>query len=484
MASYTTSNSYEPTAEAAGIQAKVWTDIQSRLSAFTDLSDSEKETGREITLFLQSKNLDHRQLSSGLAVYNNAEGRAFLGYLRRTKSLVDTTHIEVNGVYAPLDFLQNPQRRRIEIYLPNDLDTYADSGIIHELVRFSSSFDGVVFPRCNGKFIADEKDGESFIMGYISELLSTQKIERISYTKNSFYQIGRMCARTRLLLAVTDQHKISQKYLKIPERYLGGTVAFKDPEILRALQSLYRAEDAKRIRSLLEGLADHAIRADTAKAKGKIGKSLFLPSSEVIHAFKRRAKKTLTSGKKGRSITTLETIDPTKPSQLATVAPWEREAVAEIYEDPWHELKSLAAKFDELEVAERDYNHFGQKVQKEIETMWTRKQVILKATKHRIEACPLPKETPLFKKLNWVRETLTEWGTLEMVPDKILSDFNPYNIFPPSVTLKGENGPISLVELFKSEKGVNRIPQTARLLAAWEKLQSVVAAPIQGTVSA
>jgi hypothetical protein len=309
-------------------------------------------------------------------------------------------------------------------------------------------------------------------MGYISEILSDQKIERISYTKGASYQQGRMCARVKTLLSVLDQHKVPTKFLKIPQRYLGGTSQFREPEIVRALQAHFKSDQVPHLRRLLESLLEHSIRVDRERHKGKIGISVFLPTSEILHAFKRKTRKTQQKSRRGGSTTIIESVDPTKPSQLATVAPWEQDAVSEVYEYPWEQQKKLIEDFEKMSPIDRNYNDLGERISDIVNKQWEAKQRVLRATKHRIEAYPDNRDDQLFKKLNWVRKKLAEFALIEGIPLDGRDEFSPYSILPPRISRKDVFEATSIEVLYKDGRLKTTFPQTARLLAAWENLKA------------
>jgi hypothetical protein len=402
--------------------------------------------------------------------YRITEGKAFIGLLKRLKSLVGADRVEISGVHTPLDVEIDSSSKKIKIFLPENLDSYADSGIIHDLIRYASSTDSVTLDRTGGDLITSDKEGDFFIMGYITEILSDQKIEKISYTKGASYQQGRMCARTKTLLSVLDQHKVPAKFLKIPERYLGGVTKFKEPEIIRALQTHFKNDKVQHLRRFLESLLEHSIRVDRSRHEGKIGINVFLPTSEILHVFKRKTRKTLQKNRRGGMTTVIESIDPTKPSQLATVAPWEREIISEVYERPWDLQKKTIDEFEKKSSIERNYNEFGQYLAESINKQWEAKQRVLRATKHRIEAYPGKREDLLFKKLNWVRETLTEYAVLEGIPHAARREFTPYSILPSKISLTGEFEPTPVEVLKTDGRLALHFPHTDRLLSAWEKL--------------
>jgi len=242
---------------------------------------------------------------------------------------------------------------------------------------------------------------------------------------------------------------------------------FKEPEIVRALQAYFRSDEVDHLRRFLEALLEHSVRIDRERVEGKIGKGVFLPTSETLHVFKRKTRKIVRTSKRGGSTTTLEVLDPTKPSQLATVAPWERDAVSEVYESPWDAIKNVMDSFEKTEPMARDYGKFGKKLSELIDQQWQAKQRILRSTKHRLEGYPGNRGDPLFKKLNWMREYLTSKANIESLQKDELSDYNPYQILPSSLSKGTELSPTPPEVLYKDRRMATLFPQVDRLLSSW-----------------
>jgi hypothetical protein len=248
---------------------------------------------------------------------------------------------------------------------------------------------------------------------------------------------------------------------------------FKEPEIVRALQTYFRSDQVEHLRRFLESLLEHSIRMNREKHEGKIGTSVFLPCSEILHVFKRKARKTLRTSKRGGNTTTvLESVDPTKPSQLATVAPWEREAVREVFEGPWAAEAELIDRFKKERPLDRNYKDYGEKISMIFEQQWSQKQKVLKATKHRLEAYPGNRQDPLYKKLNWVRDSLSSLARLDEVSREGLKDFNPYDLFSGVRATTKEGFTTSLYGLHKSGELGIIFPEVEKLFSAWEEIRA------------
>jgi hypothetical protein len=354
------------------------------------------------------------------------EGKLLLKTFSRYRSVFEPSINQAEGVLNPFDSVLDSSGR-LTIYLPEDWVDLADTGLFQDLLRFSSHYNGVNISRCKGKAeIPRERNANFFFMGYITELLSNQKIERITYNKDSEYHKGRQCARTKLLLMAINQQKIPQKFLKVPERFIGGTKKFPEPELTRAMRAFVNADLLERVERLLHNLTSYVFRTDGVTVRAKLGNNLFQPVSDFLHSFKRRVKRTSVSTR-GKQIVSYEQIDPTKPSQLATVAPWEKEAIKELFEDPWLAQHNLIVEFEKTPGLDRNYHELCSRMREIVDKQWDLKQQILRRTKQRLELVPEKEETQ-WKKLNWLRAKLNELGTLQAVPLEYLPMFDPYNL--------------------------------------------------------
>jgi hypothetical protein len=397
------------------------------------------------------------------------EGRLFLRTVHRYKSIVQPVSSAAEGVRVPLDAVHD-SGTQISIWIPEDLESHADSALLTDVLRYAAHVKGVKLHRTRGN-LPDSELGNWFVMGYITELLSNQVIKQIKHSKESPYSLGRACARVKLLMASVSQSKIPSTYLQVPDRFLGGISQFKEPEISRALKTYFTASDAETIEKLLQVLSSHLIKMDKEGVRGKLDVNLFMPPETVINKAKRHVTVTERTAK-GRSKTVSQTVTPTKPSQLATVAPWERSSVAELYEQAWEEERSLVEEFKKVPHLERDYIGFRKKLSGVFERQWGGKQTILRSTAHRLGGYPGDQTDPLFRKLNWVRDILKQYGSLETIPDAMVSDFNPSMLLPRNHVVTSEGKAVHYLPYLSSEEGKDRFPATCQLIDAWEGMQT------------
>jgi hypothetical protein len=144
------------------------------------------------------------------------------------------------------------------------------------------------------------------------------------------------------------------------------------------------------------------------------GKSFFLSFGDLA----RRAKRVVQIEEKGRKKDkkVQKTVTPTKPSQLATVAPAERQLVSELYESPWDQLSRMDEAFQKRNAFQIKFPELLKKLREQNNLMWSQKQKVLRATRHRIDYCPENKaEKDLTKKLTNVRvylSTVTDYSSL------------------------------------------------------------------------
>jgi len=195
-----------------------------------------------------------------------------------------------------------------------------------------------------------------------------------------------------------------------------------------------------------------------------------MPFAEFVHLHERRAKKE-SKNKKGKTSTSYSTIKATKPSTLSTVAPWERDAVSEMYDTSWNSLHSLEIEFKKTQPLERNLINVSKKLTDIIEKQWSDKQLVLRKTKQRL-AMSTVKDELQWKKLNDVRSILTELKTIEAVPSEDLKILSPYLLIPTgNVTLPdGFTMPFSVA--FRDGKLNDQYPNMARLIATFESRYS------------
>jgi len=445
---------------------KILTQIQS----YTDLSPDELRETVEIATTLAEKGFQLEKIKKSLSPLRKEEGGILRKMLLRFNASITPVELKREGVFLPLMSGYHAGKDILEICLPADLSSYADHGLVLELLRYHASVERVKITRVQGEIkVQDETRLSQLIMGYVSELLSDQKIVKISFQKNSYYQLGRMLARAKLLEFVTTDLKIPMKYIQVPSRYLGGTTEFQEPESIRTLKSLISG-DVELINDLLKNLAAHVYKTQGSQVRQKIDASLFTAFPEFVHMFERRARVESKKGK-GKKKTSYSTIKATKPSTLTTVAPWEREAVQELYDSPWHDLAALEKEFNKAPPLERNYNALAVKLTNIINDQWSSKQTLLRKTNHRLALTGLPDTTPLWQQLNRARSILAEFKSIDNCDRKALSStIIAYDILPAGLVTLQDGFKTSWVQAFKDGALASTYPATTRLIGTYQDI--------------
>jgi hypothetical protein len=271
-------------------------------------------------------------------------------------------------------------------------------------------------------------------------------------------------------MSIIEQQKIPSTYLRIPDRFLGGISQFKEPELIRALKTYYTAEDAKHIERLLQTLSTHLGRVQRETIVAKLDEGLLVPVEQVVNMAKRHVRTTEKSAR-GRSKTVIQAVTPTRPSQLATVAKWEKPMISELYEGPWDDETKLIEEFREGNPFSRNYVDFRKKLAKVFESQWSGKQCVLRATTHRLANYPGSRDDPLYRKLNWIRDILKQYGSVDQLKPAERTDFDP-NMLIPLKTTSVEGKVYTFSEFLRTTPGVLRYPSTGQLLALWDGLQT------------
>jgi hypothetical protein len=440
--------------------------IISSIRKFTNLSDDEKHRLTDNINLLNAKGFDLKKFASIFTSLRVDEGQIANRVAEKQLASLLPVQLKSTAVHQPLMSGYNLGKEDLEIFLPENLEPYADHGLILELFRYKGSYNNVKFTRCAGSIkIPNEDRLSTLIMGYITELLSDQKIAKIQYSKSSYYQLGRMLARAKLLQLACNDLQIPQKYVVLPSRFYGGTAEFKESELSRTLKSLV-ADDVNILDDLLRNLAVHAYKAETNKVWSKLDGSLFIPFAEFVHMHERRAKKESKS-KKGKTSVSYTTIKATKPSVLATVAPWERDSVAELYDGPWTDLHTLEEEFKKTPPLKINYTAMSKKLTDIVEKQWSNKQLVLRKTNHRTVMCS-DKEAPLWKKLNEAKSIIAEYKTMEAVPveDRLL--LSPYMLLPTGNVSLPDGYTATYSTAFKEGMLQDRYPMMSTLIDTFE----------------
>jgi len=460
----------EPGLEPGTYSNSTARELISRCRAFKNLSPEEILQMEDCVNFLDEKRFHLKKINKSFQSLRLEEGRIAKKVLLRFKASITPVELKEEGVYRPLMSGYPSGKDTLEIFIPESLESYVDYGIILELLRYEGSVDRVKLTRTSGEIkIPNEERLSQLIMGYISELLSDQKIAKISYSRSSYYQLGRMLARAKLLEFVSTDCKIPLRFVQVPKRFLGGTSEFQEPESIRTLKSLISG-DVDLINDLLKNLAAHVYKTQSSQVKQKIDDSLFTAFPEFVHMFERRARVENKKVKGRRSITSYSTIKATKPSTLTTVAPWEREAAQELWDSPWEALHKLEREFNKTPALERDYSALSRRLSDIINAQWSNKQILLRKTNHRLVISDLPDTTPLWQRLNKVRIILAEQKSVDTCDREMLRRvIIAYDILPAGLITLEDGFKQSWLSAFKAGKLTEQYPATSRLIEAYQE---------------
>jgi len=302
-----------------------------------------------------------------------------------------------------------------------------------------------------------------FWNGFFYELRSRDAIAAIKFSKTSSFSNGRCCARYEILKTCTSPE--SQAFITNVSKEIVGHYDEKK-QALPLLEVVIAAtfieahrEDAMRVfKTLVQFEDEHELRKRFTNAKA------FFVSYGDLSRRAKRVVKIEKKGKKKKAETILKTVTPTKPSQLATVAPAERSIVSELYETPWDNFAQMEEAFKKRNPFEIKFPELLKKLREVNNLMWSQKQKVLRATRHRIDLVPSNKnETELTKKLTGVRvylSGLTDYSSLIVWYNTVEKGCSIIDNFG-KIKVKEETF-FSLISLLKTKHG-NRYPTAQKV---------------------
>jgi hypothetical protein len=266
-----------------------------------------------------------------------------------------------------------------EVSLPKNLEQLAADPFIQNVLKVTHRLDIKVVPSPGIYKTQPKRDDDPFWQGFFAEMISLQKVSSITYSKESPFINGRSAARYEILKACVSS--TNQPFIKnIPEDIKGTK---KTPGILyRMISVRYEARDIKDVLAFLHGMVG-IVATYSDYGFGKYEFRSFLPSfADLMHACKHTRKRVVGKGK--RAVTQAIAINPTKPSQVKTVTPYERDAVKELYETPWHLILEARKRYDSaMSFADIDRSKLMKFLKDTINSQWANKQLVLSLTKSR-----------------------------------------------------------------------------------------------------
>jgi hypothetical protein len=262
--------------------------------------------------------------------------------------------------------------------IPSDLERYADDSVLDDIIVTATHL-GMNITSMPSTYVAPVSNvNQTFFHGYFAELRSDQKISEIKYSKQSPYANGRAAARYEVLKALTTSS--NQIYIVgVPKVF--QTTAKTNGLLKQIVSSTYDANTKDEVFDVMVGLA----RMSASRKKGSFAANNFFEDFSRFAARFKRTKTDKIKGKKGKTVSQSFSISPTKPSQLRTICPFERQAVRELFEQPWTEMKELEQKYTSApDPFELDRLAIKKRMIELVDEQWKAKQTVLRLTKARL----------------------------------------------------------------------------------------------------
>lgn len=372
------------------------------------------------------------------------------------------------------------------VYLPTHLESFTNHSIVTSTIKFCAFFpENICFRNYVGDTnISSTNDVNLFVEGWLEELFVSTKITSILFEAGKPRANGAACAQAMILRSCTLSTKISPHYFpKIHIRFWGGDKHFPLPEEHASLK--LTGIDDKQVERTLEFLRYATIiylKKYKEVAKARIDGSLFMQLSSLVNACKKRVQREVkkTTGKGKRKAPEYESVklEATKPSQLASIAPWEIKAVQEVLEAPWKASTRYQAEIKDFwkDPLTIDFLAIKKNLQTLEQDKWKAKTLVASRTSFRMEAIARSdKDTDMDIRVK-LRERLTTLETFQKAmmnnvdKDIIFRYFDPNELFLGRITDYGPKYDKLETEIDVSIKEFRaEYPELTAQLLQWER---------------
>jgi hypothetical protein len=341
---------------------------------------------------------------------------------------------------AIIDFAYEPlavqhEAKEISIYLPGINDDLADDSLLRAILI--SLVPLKVIPQYIPKEVSNWRPVQSdqvlsYLLGALHELHSSVKVAH-NIKPSSEYSKGKQAMRIECLVVLCEQLKVSKSFLKLDPGQIGMTkVSHNSTTLKRELMQMFPQEGKYTnvynfFRSLIRAIMKRDYTEENAHEK--FGMECFVSIGDLIGRCKRTFK-SRTTGKKGRAgQTTYVKREATKPHTLKGVAPWESEAVKEVYEAPWAAMKTISEK-KITNPWKFNWNEIEEECRELVNKQWESKQKLLKALNSRLDYFAQEADVTRKMKVDSMSKFFeNRRSILEIQSTQALNVLHPKNIF-------------------------------------------------------
>jgi hypothetical protein len=265
--------------------------------------------------------------------------------------------------------------------IPFNMDKHADDAILMHVLLWANRLGTLEITGVPGDYEGIQNDVfNTFIGGYVSELLSHERVAGIHYAKDKPYQNGRACARYELLKCLTSA--ANQNNLRNIPKELSGEGKKLQPYLLSIVTTFVIEKERKNIFDLLKFMASLTSKETFTKDKF-VQENFFINFDALLNKHK-RTQKVEKKTKKGKITLDTSTLNPTKPSTLSTIFGFEKDAVKELYDSPFYKIEKLRKDFNDVkDILNADIAKFEKEIQESYNEQWRNKSFVLKITRVR-----------------------------------------------------------------------------------------------------
>lgn len=328
-----------------------------------------------------------------------------------------------SSIHDPLLSSYDKKDNILTVYLPKNLESFADNTFFNELFRVAVQLGKKIKLESSTQELKLDNDDLvwSYAANWLQELTLNDKIVLPRFIKGNYASIGRNCARFELVNCLLPVDKFPLKYRRSPgPEFFRYHLQRKETPLRKAVFHLLKTEE--KISDNLSSLLLDVLNCYVHNMKDRLltrldYAAIMLPGQDFFNLFRKTREKDVEDKRTRRLEKIVEYVDATKPSELPSAFEWERPMLHEVYEKPWVAQNSFIQAYTKEIKSDKAYAmnfpEWASDAKKLIDAQWHNKNIILKATNNRFELLPQSDQLKnQSTRLSALRIALSEYASL------------------------------------------------------------------------